>query len=287
MDARAVSPQTGLRNPNEGFGRSPGLRSFQGGPLVGGAGTAWPQPTAAPPPPWAGYRPGASDAARLDEAGESRVFLIDDHVGLREPLAALLDDVPGLSVSGQASSISDTRRLVDAGIAADVIVVDLNLPDGSGVDLIRELRTARPRGAILVLTASCSTRDQALAVQAGAQGVLLKSAPIASIIEAVRRLGAGLPVFPPAQIVEMLRLANEERERAEEAKALLDRLTPREREVLSALAEGMSDKDIALRLHVSNKTVRVHMANILEKLGLESRLQALIFAVRHGLVDIS
>lgn len=219
-------------------------------------------------------------------APKTRVLLVDDHATLREPLALLMERETDLTVVGQAGSLGEARQALRAGLVADVVVLDLNLPDGNGTDLVKELRTANPHGAVLILTASNYPSDQARAVQAGASGVLNKAVSIAEIIGSVRKLGAGQPICPPNQIIELLRLAGEERERDYDAKMQLGRLTHREREVLGALADGLSDKEIALKLHVSSKTVRVHMANILDKLGLESRLQALIFAVRHGLVDI-
>lgn len=289
MEARTLFPLP--RSPREttGAAGSTGSVATIPAPSSHGQGTIWPnQPTAVALPLGSPGEPrsqnGHTNAAVAER--KARVLLIDDHASLREPLAVLLDQVPGLCVAGQAGSVAETRRLLMAGLVADVVVLDLNLPDGEGINLIKELRAANAFSAILVLTASSSRLDQARSVQAGAKGVLPKTAPIATIIEAITRLGAGLPAFPAAQTVELLRLANEERERAEDIQVLLKRLTPREREVLASLSEGLSDKEIALRLHVSSKTVRVHMANILDKLGLESRLQALIFAVRHGIVEI-
>ncbi len=137
-----------------------------------------------------------------------------------------------------------------------------------------------------MVTASEDIHDRARAIQAGAAGVLEKTAPVSEIIDCVRRLGAGETIVPPDQIIELLRLAGDYQSHSYDAQLLLMRLTQREREVLQSLGEGMSDKGIAQHLGVSNKTVRVHMANILDKLGVESRLQALIFAVRHGAIEI-
>jgi DNA-binding NarL/FixJ family response regulator len=113
-----------------------------------------------------------------------------------------------------------------------------------------------------------------------------KSTPMRDLVEAVRRLAAGEQLLSQEEVIEALRFIGRERESHREARLAIDRLTSREREVLRALAEGLSDKEIARRLHVGVGTVHTHVANILSKLEVSSRLQALVFAVRHGLVTI-
>jgi DNA-binding NarL/FixJ family response regulator len=217
-----------------------------------------------------------------------RVLLVDDHASARQPLAILLDREPDIAVVAQAGSLAEARaRLAEAEVAVDVAVVDLGLPDGDGVELVRDLRATNPEGAVMVLTSSVDRRHHARAVEAGASGVLAKSAQLAEIIGAIRRLCEGEPLLPPREAIDLLRLAGRERDQQHAAQAALARLTGREREVLQALADGLSDKEIAERLNVSAKTVRAHMVNLLGKLGVDSRLQALVFAVRHGVVTIA
>ncbi len=217
-----------------------------------------------------------------------RVLLVDDHASFRQPLAFMLNRAEDITVVGQAGSLAEARQvLTGAGVEVDVAVVDLNLPDGHGVDLIRELRAVNPAGMIVVVTGSAVQRDYAEAVEAGASGVLHKSAGIEEIIKAVRRAGAGEPLLSSRELVEMLRLADRHRVQDREAREALARLTPREQEVLQALADGLADKEIAARLNVRTETVRTHMVNILGKLGVDSRLQALVFAIRHGIVTLS
>ena len=213
-----------------------------------------------------------------------RVLLVDDHATFREPLAFMLEREPDITVVGQAGTLAEARGLLQG---VDVAIVDLGLPDGNGMELIRELRAANPRGLVLVLTVSTARQEKARAVEAGAAGVLHKSARIAAVIDAVRRLSAGEPLLSAREVVELFGEAARHREQEREVRAALAQLTGREREVLHALAEGLSDKDIAERLHVAPKTVRTHMANILGKLGLESRLQVLVLAVRYGQVTIA
>ena len=129
-------------------------------------------------------------------------------------------------------------------------------------------------------------RYLAEAIEAGAAGVMHKSVPMSDLVEAVRRLAAGDQLLSQQEVIEALRFIGRVRESNREAQLAIDRLTSREREVLQALAEGWSDKEIATRVHVGVGTVHSHVTNILSKLEVSSRLQVLVFAVRHGVVTI-
>ena len=213
----------------------------------------------------------------------TRVLLVDDHSSFRQPLAFMMGLEPELEVIAQAGSLAEARRVL-AGV--DVAVVDLDLPDGNGVDLVRELRATNPNGMTLVLTASNDRLQYARSLEAGAAGVMNKAAGLQEIIGAVKRLSEGETLLSQKEVIEMLRLAGETREQNRDSQAALARLTKREREVLQSLADGLNDKEIADRLKISTETARTHMVNILGKLGVDSRLQALVFAVRHGAVTI-
>ena len=152
--------------------------------------------------------------------------------------------------------------------------------------MIRALRVANPRAQVLILSSSQDRAEIARAVESGAAGVLHKSAGMDEIIDAVRRLKAGKSLLPLEDVVELLRFAGARKEEEHEAQQAIARLTDREREVLEALAEGLDAQQIAGRLHISAKTERNHVASILAKLGVHSRLQALVFAARHGVVEI-
>ncbi|MFL5759795.1 MAG: response regulator [Thermomicrobiales bacterium] len=212
-----------------------------------------------------------------------RILLVDDHAAFRQPFAFILDREPDLAVVGQAGSLAEAMRIKTE---FDVATVDLTLEDGNGVDVVRSLRASNPSGSVCVLTASQDPADRAMAVEAGAAGLLHKSASLPEIIAAVRRLAAGEQLFNLQEIIELLRLAGQQRERDRAAQHALAQLTPRERDVLNALAKGMTDREIGEYLNISSETVRTHMVNILHKLGVESRLAALVFAVRHGAVKI-
>jgi DNA-binding NarL/FixJ family response regulator len=214
-----------------------------------------------------------------------RLLLVEDHVSFRQTLALVFDGEPDFEVVAQAGSVAEARR-VRGDREADLGVVDLSLPDGEGIELIEDLREANPLFAALVLTASLDKAEHARAVEAGAAGVLHKSADVDEILDATRRLATGETLLSPEELVELLRIAGQSREEEREARASIEQLTRRELEVLYALAEGLSNKQIAERLHMSVDTERTHMMNILSKLGVHSRLQALLFAARHGLVEL-
>ena len=211
-----------------------------------------------------------------------RILIVDDHPTTREPLALLLDLQPDFAVVGQAGSVAEARVQL-AGV--DVALIDLNLPDGSGIEVIRALARAHPDTVCLLLTASHSRTEFALAVEAGAEAVINKSARTAEIIDTIRRLAAGERVLSADEMIALLRLAGRQREADRRAEQIFDRLTPRELEILQALANGMSDKQLAAALSIAPRTVRTHMSNILGKLEVDSRLQALVLALRHGVVQ--
>ena len=215
-----------------------------------------------------------------------RIFLVEDHASFRQTLAILFDREPEFEVVGQAGSLAEARRVL-VGTEADMAVMDLSLRDGESIELIEELGTAAPNFSALVLTASVDRADHARAVEAGAAGVLHKSADVDEIIDAMRRLAAGETLLAHSEITELLRIAVRHREQEMKVKTAAERLTPREMEVLTALSEGLSNKEIASRLHISVETERSHMMNILNKLGARSRLQALVISARYGIVGIS
>jgi two-component system, NarL family, nitrate/nitrite response regulator NarL len=227
-------------------------------------------------------------AAIEDHSKDSpiRVLLVEDHASFRQALAFMLEREPGFEVAGQVGSLAEARQLNGEVLEnVEVAIVDLALPDGDGLELIEDF-SSQPRMTTLVLSASLEPGRFARAVEAGASGVLHKSTPIKDIVEAVQLLRSGEALLSPAEVVEMLRLVGRERQEELAARQAVERLTPREKEVLEALAEGLESKEIAEKLNVTVETERTHMVNILHKLGVHSRLQALVFAARYGVVRI-
>lgn len=216
-----------------------------------------------------------------------KTLLVDDHPSFRGPLAFMFEREPDLKVLAQAGSLSEARETLQrVGPLVDLVLIDLDLPDGSGTQLIGEIQSANPDALVLVLTAFKDEKWLARAIDAGASGILHKSSRVGEVISAVRRLFDGEQLVSPAEVAEAARFMDGERREEREAKQLLEKLTPREKEVLQALAEGLSDRELARTLHVNLDTVQTHMGNIRQKLEVASRLQALVFAVRHGVVKI-
>lgn len=213
----------------------------------------------------------------------SRLLLLDDHTSFREMLAFVFEREPQFEVVAQAGSLAEARKKLDA---VDVAVIDLDLPDGDGSGIIGELHDVSPHAMALILTANARRDAYARAVEAGAAGVLHKAASVGDIVAAVRRLLAGEAILSAEETIELLRLASRQREQDNQVQRAIERITPREREVLQALTNGLSDKEIAERLHVGVGTVRNHFASIFNKLGVQSRLQALLISARRGVVEL-
>jgi DNA-binding NarL/FixJ family response regulator len=220
----------------------------------------------------------------IAEDRETRILLVEDHTAFRQTLAYLLEAEPEFAVVAQAGSVAEVREAIKEPGKVDIAVVDLGLPDGDGVDLIRELSDVNI--ITLVLSAIIDISRIALAVEEGAAGVLHKTASVDEIISAVRRLRLGEALLSSNEVIEMLRVATTERRKEHELELLLEKVTPRELEILQALAEGLNSKEIAQRLSITIETERTHVAHIFEKFGVNSRLHALVFAARHGLVEI-
>jgi two-component system nitrate/nitrite response regulator NarL len=214
------------------------------------------------------------------------ILLVEDHASFRQALAFMFERQGEFAVAGQVGSLAEARAFLKKSPEAfDVAVVDLALPDGDGFGLIEEL-SSRPGVMTLVLSASLEPTRFATAVEAGASGVLHKSAPVGEIVDAVRRLRSGEAVLSPAEVVQMLRMVSRKRQEEYEARRAIEKLTPREKQVLMALGEGLDSKNIAEKLYITVETERTHMVNILSKLDVHSRLQALVFAARHGIVEM-
>lgn len=218
------------------------------------------------------------------EAGERlRLLLVEDHAAVREAIACALEAEPDVGDVRQAGSLAEARAMTQD---VDVAVIDLALPDGSGADLINDVRRDSPDAHALIITTRADRAGAASAVERGAAGVFTEEAHLQDVIEAIRRLRRGEPLMPLDEVVELLRLAGRQREQELDGRRALDTLTAREREVLQLLADGLDNRAAADRLHVSPRTHRNHVANILAKLGVHSQLQALLFALRYGVVEI-
>jgi DNA-binding NarL/FixJ family response regulator len=213
----------------------------------------------------------------------TRVMVVDDHPMWRDAVARDLAEA-GYEVVATAADGAQALRLT-AAARPDVVVLDLQLPDMSGVDVTRGLRAADPAVRVLVLSASGEQQDVLEAVKAGAAGYLLKSAVRAEFLDAVRRTADGDAVFTPglAALVlgEFRRMAATPAVSGQQA----PHLTDRETEILRMVATGVPYKQIATRLRLSHRTVQNHVQNTLSKLHLHNRVELVRYAIEHGLTD--
>jgi DNA-binding NarL/FixJ family response regulator len=206
-----------------------------------------------------------------------RVLIVEDHEVLSSSLALVLDSEPDLRTVGRAATLADARRAI-VETSPDVVLLDHQLPDGDGVASIDELRSLRESVAFVVLTASTSDAVLVAAVQAGASGFVSKTRGVSEVTTAVRAAAAGEAVISPELLMRLL-----PRFRGPATEPTL-KLTEREQEVLTLLADGLSNAAIGQRLVVSVHTVRNHVANLANKLGAHSRLEVLSIAMRRGLL---
>ena len=206
-----------------------------------------------------------------------RVLIVDDHPIVRQGLRTFLTSRPGLEVVGEAA-VGAAALVEAARLGPDVVLLDLVMPRGGGVDVIRRLRTAGDRPRVVVLTSFAGDDQVVEAVRAGAAGYLLKDVPPADLEAAIRAVHEGGALLDPSVVGSVM---------AEVARGGpppgVSELTARERQVLSLLAQGRSNRELATELYVSEKTVKTHVSSILAKLHLTDRTQAALFAVRHGL----
>jgi len=205
-----------------------------------------------------------------------RVLLVDDHAVVRQGLRSFLELQPDIEVVGEAAGARDGVELA-ARLSPDVVLMDLLMPDEDGVDAIRALRDVAPRVRVLVLTSYLDDTHVFAAVQAGAAGYLLKDVQPDALTDGIRQVSQGLAVLHPTIAARLMN-------RTGRPPSLAD-FTQRERGVLKLLAEGLSTKEIAGRLFISEKTVKTHVSNVLQKLGVADRTQAALLAVRQRLVE--
>ncbi len=203
-----------------------------------------------------------------------RVALVDDHEVVRRGLRDLLDGEPGIEVVAEAGGVEEALARVGATLP-DVVVVDVRLPDGDGVALCRSLRQLEPPPRCLVLTAFDDERALMEAIMAGASGYLLKQVRGQDLVDAVREVAAGRSLLDPVTTARVL-----ERMRREAAADELSALTERERAVLALMGEGLSNREIAERLFLAEKTVKNYVTSVLAKLGMERRTQAVAWFAR-------
>ena len=201
-----------------------------------------------------------------------RVFIVDDHELVRRGLIDLLTTTEDLIIVGEAATAGEALRRIPAA-AADVALLDARLPDGSGIDVCREIRSSQDNVRCLILTSYDDDEALFAAVMAGASGYLLKQIGGNSLVEGIRQVAAGRSLLDPAVTEKLLdRLRN-----PVAADPLADTLTAREREILDLIADGCTNRQIGERLFLAEKTVKNYVSGLLTKLGMQRRTQAAVY----------
>ena len=216
-------------------------------------------------------------------AAVTRILIADDHEVVRIGLAALLDAQDGFSVVAQAAGGEEATRLARVH-RPDVVVMDIRMPNGSGIEACRTITNELPGTPVIMLTSHADSEALFDAIDAGASGYVLKRIGSRELVDAVRTVASGGSLLDPAvtrSVLDRIRNAG----RLEEAGAFVD-LTEQERRVLAHIADGASNRQIAERMGLAEKTVRNYVSSILAKLALESRSQAAAYAIRNRLPEL-
>jgi DNA-binding NarL/FixJ family response regulator len=223
-----------------------------------------------------------SESSQPSEESTPRVLLVDDHDLFRTGLRTLLEE-QGIPIVGEAQTGTEALRLLRE-VAPEVVVMDLNMPGISGVEATRQMTMIAPLTRVLVLTISDQDVDVMDAIMAGACGYLLKDASITELLAGIRAAAAGESLVSPAIATKVLQRLRATNASPREAETIRSELSDREIQVLKLIANGKDNAQIAGELHISPKTVKNHISNILMKLQIENRIQAAVYAVRSGLV---
>jgi DNA-binding NarL/FixJ family response regulator len=212
----------------------------------------------------------------MADSAPIRVFLLDDHEVVRRGLRELLESEEDITVVGESGLAQEAIRRIPA-LRPDVAILDGRLPDGSGIDVCREIRSQDPEIKALILTSFDDDDALFSAIMAGASGYLLKQIRGNDLVDSVRRAAAGQSMLDPAvtaQVLERLR-------RGPEEDPALASLTEQERRILALIADGLTNRQIAAEMYLAEKTVKNYVSSLLAKLGFERRTQAAVFATKH------
>jgi RNA polymerase sigma factor (sigma-70 family) len=210
-------------------------------------------------------------------AGRTRVLIVENHQVVAEGLATLINDQHDMSVVGHAGSVTASIGLA-AELKPDLVLIDFRLTDGTGADAAAGIRQLWPETKVIFLTREDTDAARFAALEAGASAFIHKSRAAQEVVEAIRAVAEGGSLFTPRTIAQLL---NSRRE----VEAQLERLTPREKEVLRMMAEGTSSREIASRMGISYTTVRTHIRSLGSKLGVHSKLEAIVKARELRLVE--
>jgi DNA-binding NarL/FixJ family response regulator len=211
-----------------------------------------------------------------------RVLLVDDDPLVREGLAMMLDGAGEITIVGQAGDGDEIPRGT-SGATVDVVLMDLRMRRQGGLEATRRLRDQANPPEVIVLTTFDSDHNVLEALRLGASGFLLKDSPPGEIARAIRSVAAGEPMLSPAITRRLMDRAAQDASGYARSRAILARLTPREREIVEGLAQGRTNAEIAAELHLSTATIKAHISRLLDKLGMNNRTQVALMAQEAGL----
>ena len=217
-----------------------------------------------------------SEAEEEAAAGPIRVFLLDDHEIVRRGVRELLEREDDIEVVGEAGSVDTAMSRIEL-CRPDVAVLDVQLGDGTGIEVCRDIRSAHPEIQCLMLTSYADDEAMLDSVMAGAAGYVLKQIKGNQLVESIRQVASGRSLLDPSvaqRVVEQLRRGAAENER-------IAKLTAQERRILELLAEGLTNRQIGERMFLAEKTVKNYVSNLLMKLGMHRRTEAAVYAARH------
>ncbi|MFD9434298.1 response regulator [Streptomyces sp. NPDC060002] len=213
----------------------------------------------------------------FSEQNPIRVFLLDDHEVVRRGLTDLLDAEPDISVIGDAGTV-DHALARGPALRPDVAVLDVRLPDGDGISVCRELRSQMPELACLMLTSFDDEEALLDAIMAGASGYVLKQIKGSDLVSAVRTVASGQSMLDPATTARLMRSLRADPAETPAVPSELASLSPRERDILALIGDGLTNREIGKKLYLSEKTVKNHISRLLAKLGVQRRVQAAVLA---------
>jgi two-component system NarL family response regulator len=217
--------------------------------------------------------------------GVLRVLIVDDHALFRRGLQMVLSGEVDIEVVGEAADGAEAVEKARA-LKPDVVLMDVRMPRRSGIEATEQIREELPDSKILMLTMSDEEADLYEAIKAGASGYLLKEISIEEVPDAIRSVWSGQSRISPSMASKLLSEFAALSQRGGDAKGVAAKLTDRELQVLKLVAQGLNNKDIADKLFISENTVKNHIRNILDKLHLHSRMEAVVYAVKEKLLDI-
>jgi len=215
-----------------------------------------------------------------------RILLVDDHVLFRKGVAVLLSRRQSIEVVGEAGDGIEAIKVARETLP-DVILMDIEMPKCDGLEATRRIKREMPHVKIVILTVSDDDQNLFEAIKSGAQGYLLKDLEPYQLYDLLESVSRGEAPLSGVVAAKILKEFNQPTQSSIQTPEVVDELTPREIDILELVVEGKTNKEIAYKLNISENTVKIHLRNILEKLHLQNRIQAAVYAVRQGLVDDS